>query len=305
MRGHRRKRKKSSPGQKPFTKKYRFGPIPDHSDSEDSVYFETEGDQLTSLDDTPPPTPPSTSLTLRPYISSLKMLSDADIKQLAMVIAPIVAEEIKKSLLTDIKTELKGLMGHETESLRKEIHSLKATNDKLLEELGSTKLELDELEQYGRRMCLDISGISGDTGKYDENVTDKILSIMSDKGIAISANDIDRCHRRGRPKPNTNRKVIIKFTNSSARQRVYTGRKELGSDIYVQENLTRLREKLSFEARQLVRTKTFTKTWIAGCKVLASLPDESSPIIISSMADIDKFKPTCLPMEQTDDSVTR
>ncbi len=34
-------------------------------------------------------------------------------------------------------------------------------------------MALDELDQYGRRMCLEISNIPGDTGITSENVEDK------------------------------------------------------------------------------------------------------------------------------------
>ena len=60
-----------------------------------------------------------------------------------------------------------------------------------------------------------------------------------------------------------NRKVIIKFTNSKARRNQYSARKQLGALIYVQENLTNFRESLSYEARQLVKTKKLAKTWVS------------------------------------------
>ena len=109
-------------------------------------------------------------------------------------------------------------------------------------------------------MCLELSGITGDTNDNSDNVQTKVLDTFKKAGLTLSSADIDRCHRLGKPKANTDRKVIVKFTNSSARQNVYAARKSLGHGIYVQENLTRLRQQLSYVARQLVRAKVLDKT---------------------------------------------
>ena len=85
--------------------------------------------------------------------------------------------------------------------------------------------------------------------------------------------------------------VNIKFTNSKARQNLYSARKELGASIYVQENLTNFRESLSYEARQLVKSKKLAKTWVAGCKVHGSFPDNpAGKVIIKDMATIEAIR---------------
>ena len=174
----------------------------------------------------------------------------------------------------------------ETSKLLEEVNSLKRTNKQLQQSLHQSQLDLDELEQYGRRMCLDISGIKGDTGNPSENVKAKVIDMLAKANVALKATDIDRCHRKGRRTNGKNRKVIIKFTNSDARQLVYQKRKQLGPSIYVQENLTRFREGLSYEARQQVRAKTLTKTWIAGCRVFVTVPGDSKPLLITSETDL-------------------
>ena len=72
-------------------------------------------------------------------------------------------------------------------------------------------------------------------------------------GLDLSPHDTDRCHRKGKPKLDKRRKVIVKFTNSKARERAYRARKTLGDGIYVQENLIIFRiKKCHYEARQRV-----------------------------------------------------
>jgi hypothetical protein len=85
---------------------------------------------------------------------------------------------------------------------------LKDQNSKLQLALQDNQLEIDELEQYGRRMCLDISGIPGDTGDTNENIRKKILDhvntvkLKNGDSLNISSAEIDRCHRKGKFKNN-------------------------------------------------------------------------------------------------------
>lgn len=53
-------------------------------------------------------------------------------------------------------------------------------------------------------------------------------------------------------------------------------KQSLGDNVFGQENLTRFREKLAFEARQLVRSKILTTTWVAGCCAYGLTKDQGS-----------------------------
>lgn len=191
--------------------------------------------------------------------------SKDDIKE----IAKDLLAEIKLHLVTELKAEFRAIVNAETAKLGDEITSLKEENKSLKLSLKSIVSDLDELEQYGRRMCLDISNIPGDTGNPNEDVETIILEHANRCNIALKPEDIDKCHRKGKYKGSGNRKVIVRFTNSKARQRVYEGRRTIGDGIFVQENLTRRRDQLAYEARQLVRTKSLMKTWVGGCRIFA------------------------------------
>jgi hypothetical protein len=139
-------------------------------------------------------------------------------------------------------------------------------------------------------MNLDIAGIPGDTGKADEDIETKILQEANRIGIDVKSSDIDKCHRKGKPIDSYNRRVIIKFTNSKARQRMYAARKEMAAGIFVQENLTPHRESLAYYARQLKREKYISKCWVAGCKVHVLLPNESKARVIMHMDAIQEIR---------------
>lgn len=303
----RRKRTKSSPGkesdpsnkkQKHFNKACRDVFRNQESDSDNSLYFDIEEDTSESENLELSQPPPKTSNMAPP-------ISKEDLKEIASIIAqqlkPDLINEIKSELLSEVKRLVKAELAaieekHVAENtiLQAELASLRNSNAQLSSSLIATQLELDELDQYGRRMCLEISGIAGDTYDNTENVQKKILDHATRAGTTLCAADMDRCHRLGKPRGTSCRKVIVKFTNSAARQRVYQARKTLGHGIFVQENLTRLRQQLGFEARQLVRAQTLEKTWVAGCKVFGSMhgsaPGASKPIHIKDMSVIQAIK---------------
>ncbi|KAH3827707.1 hypothetical protein DPMN_129648 [Dreissena polymorpha] len=62
----------------------------------------------------------------------------------------------------------------------------------------------------------------------------------------------------------TNRRDIVKFTNSKARQRIFNVRKSFGKGLFVQDSLTPFRSQPSFETRALKRDHKLTSTWVAG-----------------------------------------
>lgn len=234
---------------------------------------------------------------------SLKMppkLDKSDMKELCSMIV----KELKQDLITELKRELlaefKTIVEQETDVLKAELSSLRNVNKLLTDDVNNLKLELDNLEQYGRRMCLDISGIPGDTGDQNEDVESKILkhinniTLSDGSKLKITPHDIDRCHRKGKPKQNENRKIIVKFTNSRARQKCYAARKLFGTGVFVQENLTPFRERLAYEARLLVRDSKLGKSWIAGCRVYGSLPANGGSVpkkvLIQDLSVIQKIR---------------
>jgi hypothetical protein len=155
-------------------------------------------------------------------------LDKNDLKELCSMIVKEIKDGLIKELKRDLLAEFKAVVDQETDVLKAEMSSLRNENKLLTNDVNNLKLELDNLDQYGRPMCLDISGTPGDTGDQNEDVESKILkhinniTLSDGSKLKITPHDIDRCHQKGKPKQNENRKVIVKFTNSRARQKCYT-----------------------------------------------------------------------------------
>lgn len=289
----RRKRNKSSPGQKQITKKYKFAPLSAARDTDSEFLTDREGEG-TDYFDTLESDSENKNSSLPPTPLYTMNLSQSDIEELCAKLAPTLIKNLKAALreevIKDLKHELSDIVKVQTQEMREEMISLKHEVQTLKSELKKALLDDDELSQYGRRMCLDVSGIQGDEGKADENVEAKLLKLVNKAGLGLKHSDIDKCHRKGKPADNYNRKIIVKFTNSKARDRVYNARKNLGDGLFIQENLTPYREYLGYEARQLKRDDIITKTWVAGCKIYVQVKGETKGKQLKHIDDINLIK---------------
>ena len=91
----------------------------------------------------------------------------------------------------------------ELEALRK---AMKVKDDAIVElkkEVVTLRSEHDDLEQYTRRNSIRLTGL---TETKDENVYDTVMAVLNEEmGVSpsISADEIDRIHRVGKPDQNS------------------------------------------------------------------------------------------------------
>jgi hypothetical protein len=100
-------------------------------------------------------------------------------------------------------------------------------------------LEIDNLEQYGRRNCLLFYGVKEQEGAgaairtQTENTDAIVVSIMKEKlGLENSEVDLDRSHHLGRKVPNVQsrprpRPIVVKFLSHNIRSQVYRNKRKL------------------------------------------------------------------------------
>ena len=153
-----------------------------------------------------------------------------------------------------------------------------ATIQALTTKTAELELEIDSLEQYGRRHNLRFAGIP-ETSNDDTdrklmdlcNLTLKIDPPLQESDLAVS-------HRVGPRDPTRPRQIIARFTSIQARLRILRARKELrrinradGNDgplIFVNEDLTQRRGKLFGKARSLKRQNKIMDAWSFNGKIM-------------------------------------
>ena len=83
----------------------------------------------------------------------------------------------------------------------KEIEVLKSQVTLLQSHASTVKHALDkkvdELEQYGRRVCLRIEGVEHQVNEKSEEVLEKVVNIIKESETEIPESVLDRVHRIG------------------------------------------------------------------------------------------------------------
>ena len=162
-----------------------------------------------------------------------------------------IATAVKQKITVDIES----IITAKTEPLIFRILKLERENNELM-------ANLDSLEQYGRRSLIRVAGIS--EGGSDEDTNTIVQKIISDIGKLGDS----RGHNHARP-----RQIIVRLTNPIVKRRILKCRKNLKSyskykHVYINEDLTRTRNKIHSHARQLLTRKTIAQLWTTNGKIL-------------------------------------
>lgn len=157
-----------------------------------------------------------------------------------------------------------------------------------------TRLEerQDSQEQYSRRSCLLLMGVT-EAGGTDEDQTERAaLDVFKNKlKLDICAEDIERSHRLGPVKAHKIRPIIVKFKSYKTRALVYAAKSQLKrSTLYIAESLTRRRLAVLNAARDRFGNE---KCWTSDGKILINLNSSdgtSKRHVVTTMKMLDKIQ---------------
>ena len=129
------------------------------------------------------------------------------------------------SVKTELKEEINNLKDVIIKRLQDENVILKDRCSKLEQKLVEFEYSANNLEQYGRRNNIIITGIpdSVDVNQLEESVTE----IRTDINVNVASNDTEVCHRIGKKDTRIgSTKTIIRFVNKKhAKQALYNKKK--------------------------------------------------------------------------------
>ena len=175
------------------------------------------------------------------------------------------------------------------EALSTEVVSLQTTVNSLVHEVSELKMDLNDLEQYGRRTNIQMSNVKLDNpGQCEEKVLDICNKILPSDS-PLTSHDIERCHPLGRPNKLGNRQVIVKFKSIRSKQAVYANKsrlKNLNERIYISEDLTRLNQELVRSLRNLHQNKELFNYWTIDGKIFCRKSENSQKVRIFKDSDI-------------------
>lgn len=235
-------------------------------------------------------------------------------------------ESLLDSKLQPIQTKLDGLVKQMNDNytalqakldlLEARNASLEAENATLTKKLQTCETSLNNLEQYSRRECVEISGIPE---VKEENTDDIVIKVGSLIGLDIEKHDISISHRlpkpsysaavREGPRASSNASsrapnIIVKFVRRETRDRFYKGRKLLRdkstrdldlaryseNKIYISENLTQANKDIFKESLQVKKDLKYKFIWTFYGRTYLRKDSESPVVAILKLSDLDILK---------------
>ena len=166
------------------------------------------------------------------------------------------------NIIADLKKEITKEIQHEVSKQCKQLDSENKMLKKQVVELRELNINNqsrnEELEQYGRRLCLRIDGVPTVKNESSNDVLEFTKSLFKEAKVEVPDNVLNRAHRIG---PNytdriTSKKcksIIVRFTTFRHRTLFYRARKNLKSGFKVKLDLTKSRFNLLKKANNHVK----------------------------------------------------
>ena len=139
----------------------------------------------------------------------------------------------------------------------------------------------EELEQYGRRLCLRIDGVPTKANESSGDVLDSVKPLFKEAKVDIPESIIDRAHRIGSryldaSSNNYCKSIIIRFTTFH-RTMFYRAKNKLKRGVRIKLDLTKSRYNLSKRANDHVKVASSIKFCYAdiNCRLKVKFNDEN------------------------------
>lgn len=191
----------------------------------------------------------------------------------------------------ELITEVAGLK-EENKKLKTEIKALKekdVSTESLAIELAT---ELAELNQYGRRMNLEIKGVQIEGDPRLEDLKAVVSKLATAIKVEFDPAEIHQAHRLQPRKDGKPPTILIQFHSKTTRDHwLENGKKARLPSIYFGENLCPQYRHLMYEAKLRCKTHNFKFAWFKGGRILVKKNEtESNVIVIRNLNDLKKIK---------------
>ena len=190
---------------------------------------------------------------------------------------PRLAQQSQESLKFQVSDLVKSIVEDVLEGLQGKVKTLESENAELRQQIQRLEATIYLAEQYSRRNCLRISGVPETA---HENTDDNISDFVHALDVDLTINDIDRIHRVGKAVigfRNKSSDIIVKFVSYRMRAKFYKARvlsKNRGyKGVFINEDLTKSRSLLMYEARRRVKSKQLKSAWSSDGSMLVRLYD--------------------------------
>ena len=190
------------------------------------------------------------------------------------------------------------------EGVKSKIKEIKEDINKLSNDGFYVEVKSDELEQYARRDCFEITIVPNDSPAL---LVKEMSEIM---GVNLNENGISIAHRLP-PTTKVKDRLIVKFTRREKRDEIYSKRKNLKSkrtkdlpsvvceqesavvshkaQIHVNESLTPYRKRLLSRILQFKRDHNYKFIWTANGKIMLKKTESSTTKCFVTHEEFEEF----------------
>ncbi|KAJ8386339.1 hypothetical protein AAFF_G00174360 [Aldrovandia affinis] len=177
------------------------------------------------------------------------------------------------------------------------------------EKFDKLEKRIDDIEQYSRIDDLIISGLKTKHRSFasvaaandvddpslieTDSLEKQVVDFFKSKNMPMESHYIGACHtlpRKDSPTP----AIIVRFVNRKHKTGLLKqGFKLKGTDVYVNEHLTKKNADIAKEARTLRKEKKIKATWTRNCKVLIKLngatPEDEEVKVIKEIGALEQY----------------
>ena len=177
-------------------------------------------------------------------------------------------------------------------SMLGKISELVAENNKLYDEVEEQKIELAELNQYGRRENVEICNIPENIDA--KKLEDHVIAVMKSIDVKVSSYNIVAAHRTGKRLPSRPRNVIVRFVNRKHAFSLLKNKKKLKNNnnyknYYIIENLCPFNKRIFNKLYKLKKEEEIHTVWSFNGAVYAKVDENDEPTQIRHLEDIDEL----------------
>ena len=233
--------------------------------------------------------------------SFLEALEDPEIVERYRLIFEPVFESLLEPFTRQMNDNIHSLK-QSVDVLKRESQAKDKIIEDLQKDVAALKVRVDDHEQHGRRDSIRIFGLSEESsGTPDEKVL-RLCNKRMKLQPPLMLDEISISHRVGKPKETEDgtpipRPLLVKFATRRSKNRVMEVKKELrpkeppaatphprgeaapdvednedwkadGINIYLADDLTKMRANLAYRARQAKRDKKLMDTWVIDTKIM-------------------------------------
>lgn len=182
------------------------------------------------------------------------------------------------------------------------INNIKEDTNVAKKSAVEAKYQVEELAQYIRRDCLEISGIQPTNECTCETI---VSSVGKAIGVPVTREDISITH----PIPSFNAeappKFIVKFTRRDVRNKFYGSRKKLASKkakdlpdleldsearVYISENLTPYKKKLFGDVNKIKKRRKWKFIWTYNGRIFLKEDESTQTFTFDTEEDLAKIQ---------------